>query len=392
MGLDKSATHEDIIKVYKRLIIRCHPDKGHDPKIFKEIQKAYNVLSDPKKKKIYDEYGEEGLTDAEIGEDSDLFNIFSCGTPPTNKNLKKKCKEKLVELSITLEDSYNGEKKEIEYDRRIICPKCKDVESSYLNENNTCLKCNGSGMRIITMQNKDCMDFNSQQECDECNGEGKIIKEKCQECEGNKVKNIKRKMEINLEKGVPDGHRYSIANEGDEFPDFETGDLIVAIVLQKHKDFIRKGADLLYKCKISLLESLIGFNISFNHLDGRRILIESNPDKIIQPETLKTVEGLGMPFFNSPDKYGNLYIDFKIVFPDKLDKDQKKNLCEILKNEKINIVDDLSKDIEKYHLVDYNEEKINSDYNGGKKGDLKGESDNENEEGDNNKEVNCANQ
>ena len=102
--------------------MRLHPDKGGDPVIFKEIQKAYEVLSDPKKRKIYDEYGEEALSSREIEDNFDLSNIFHVYPPYPIP--KKKCKKILVELNITLEDAYNGERKEVEFDKRIICPKC----------------------------------------------------------------------------------------------------------------------------------------------------------------------------------------------------------------------------------------------------------------------------
>ena len=143
------------------------------------------------------------------------------------------------------------------------------------------------------------------------------------------MQNIKRKIEIDLDKGVPDQHRYLMANEGNEYQNYENGDLIIEILLQKHKDFIRKGADLFYKCKISLLEALTGVKMIINHLNGRKFLIQSGPDEIIQPESLKTVKGLGMPFFNSPYKFGNLYVEFKLVFPEKLTKEQNKIPSEI---------------------------------------------------------------
>ena len=264
-----------------------------------------------------------------------------------------KCKKILVELSITLEDAYNGARKEVEYDRIIICPKCK-----------------GTGL------------FNP----NECTDKGNIIKKQCEECEGKKVQNIKRKIEIDLDKGVPDQHRYIMANEGNEYPNYENGDLIIEILLQKHKDFIRKGADLFYKCKISLLEALTGVKMIINHLNGRKFLIQSRPDEIIQPESLKTVKELGMPFFNSPNKFGNLYVEFKIVFPEKLTKEQNKILSEILKDERFNLADDLSKDMENLILEDYNESEMNPYYKGGKKEDWKGKED------DKDKGVNCANQ
>ena len=178
-----------------------------------------------------------------------------------------------------------------------------------------------------------------------------------------------------------------MSNEGDEFPGRKTGDLVIEIFLEKHKDFIRKGADLLYECKISLLEALNGVKFAINHLNGKRILIESKPDEIIQHDTLKTIKNFGMPFFNISDKYRNLFIEFKIVLLNKLTEEQKKKLNEILKEEKIIIIDDLSKDMEKVNLEDYNESETNPHYKGGKKEDWKEENSD-----DDNQNVNCNNQ
>ena len=396
MGIDKNATPQEIRKAYRKLAIKLHPDKGGDPEKFKEMQNAYEVLSDPKKREIYDKYGEEGLKDGGMG-DFDPFDFFGglggFGRSRGSQNVKKKCRAKRIELSITLEDSYNGGKKEVTYDRRIVCPKCKGSGSSNPDAKTTCSKCNGTGMRMI-IQRHGPMIMQTQTQCDECHGEGRIIKDKCKECNGNMVKTVKRKINVDLDKGVPDGHRYKMAEEGDEYPDVETGDLIIEIFLKKHKDFIRKGADLVYKCEISLLEALTGVKFAITHLDGRRILIQSGPGEIIQPETLKTVEELGMPFFNSPARYGNLYIDFQIAFPDKLSDDQSKKIAEILNNEKLNHVGSVPKDAEKYTLEDYNASETNSSYKGGKKEDWRGEGsdDEDDEDGRYHRTVNCSNQ
>ena len=100
----------------------------------------------------------------------------------------------------------------------------------------------------------------------------------------------------NLEREVRDKHRYKFPNERDEFPGKEIGDLIIEIFLEKHKDFIRKGADLFYECKISLLEAINGVKLAINFLNGKKILIEQKPYEIIQPNTVKTVKNLGMLF------------------------------------------------------------------------------------------------
>ena len=194
------------------------------------------------------------------------------------------------------------------------------------------------------------------------------------------MKKIKRRTEIDLEKAVLDGHIYKMEKEGDEDLNIETGDLTVEIILEKHKDFTRKGADLFYKCEISLLEALTGVKFIINHLNGKKILIYSNPGEIISPSTIKTVEGLGMPFFNSPNKYGNLFVDFQIIFPEILSDEQCKKFAELLNNKKIHHTENLPKDIEKYSLKDYDESKINSSYKGSKK------------EDNNDEKVNCGNQ
>ena len=373
-----------------------HPDKGGDPAKFQEMQNAYEILSDPKKRDIYDKYGEEGLKKG-MSDDFgfDPFDLFNFGpfSNHSRSNVKKKCKSKLVEMHITLENAYNGGKKEIVYDRRIICTKCKGTGSANPDAKTICSKCNGTGTRLI-VQRHGPMIMQTQTTCDECNGEGKIIKDKCKECKGKMVKNIKKKIVIEIDKGVPDGHRYTKSGEGDEYPDVEAGDLIVEIYLEKHKDFIRKGADLIYKCEISLLEALTGLKIAITHLDGRRILISTNPGEIIQPEKLKTVSELGMPFFNSPYRFGNLYLDFQIVFPNKLTEEENKKLTEILQNDRINKIGNLPKDIEKYTMEDYDASETNSSYKGGKKEDWKGEDgdDDDDEEGGYQKTVNCSNQ
>ena len=133
MGIPKTATPEEIRKAHRKLVIKLHPDKGGDPEKFKEMQNAYEVLSDRKKREIYDRYGEEGLKDGGDAEFDpfDFFGRFGPFRSRTSQNVKRKCKAKLVELSISLEDSYNGGgRKEVEYDRRIICPKCKGTGSS----------------------------------------------------------------------------------------------------------------------------------------------------------------------------------------------------------------------------------------------------------------------
>lgn len=160
-------------------------------------------------------------------------------------------------------------------------------------------------------------------------GEGTVIKDKCKQCKGEKVTYVNHSINIDLDKGIPDGHRYPFAGEGDQFPDVDTGDVVVEIYLEKHKSFLRKGADLTHKAKITLLEALTGFSYPLTHLDGRKILIQNKPGEVIQPGVLKTIRELGMPIFNAPYKHGHLYIEFEIQFPAVVNDDLAKALSQV---------------------------------------------------------------
>ena len=315
-----------------------HPDKGGDSGKFQEMQNAYEVLSDPKKREIYDKYGEEGLKEG-MGSEAEFDPFSSFFTQ--RQNVKRKCKAKLVQVKITLEEFYNGAKKTVEFDKRTICSKCKGTGSSDPDAKTRCPSCNGKGVKLV-MQRMGNMILQSQKTCDECRGEGEIIKEKCKECKGQKVKYIKTKHNLDIDKGVPDGYRYTVKDEGDQHPEIENGDTVFEIFLEPHKDFKRKGADLVYKCEISLLQALTGLKFVITHLDGKKILIYTKPGEIIEPLKMKTVKELGMPFFNSPYKYGNLYLDFEIIFPDKLTENESKKITEMRKKNILKILKSIS--------------------------------------------------
>jgi len=203
--------------------------------------------------------------------------------------------------------------------------------------------------------------------CPDCNGEGYVIKEsdKCTVCKAQKVTQEKKMLEVDVDKGAPDGKRYVFAGESDEVPGIEAGDIIVEIMIEKHKKFIRKGADLVYNASITLLEALTGFEMLVEHLDGRKIHIKNKEGDIIKPGLLKTVRECGMPFFDSPFRFGNLYINFNIIFPDKLDNSQKESLFVLFKNEKLNQITEKVEEV--YTVSDFNPADENTHHTGGKK-------------------------
>ena len=168
--------------------------------------------------------------------------------------------------------------------------------------------------------------------CDECSGRGETIDpaKMCKTCNGKKLKKETKKITIEVDKGAPNNEKYTKHGEGVEVPDAEPGDVIVVIQEKKHKLFKRKGADLFMEKEITLIEALTGLDFVLTHLDGRKIRIRNTPGQVIKPESLFTVENLGMPFHKRTYQNGNLIIQFKIKFPTEIDAKSRDLLTEAL--------------------------------------------------------------
>lgn len=383
LGVEKTATKEEIRKAYKKLIRTEHPDKGGDKEKFQKIQLAYETLNDEGKRKVYDEYGEEGLKEGMTDEPHDIFDIFG----RSQKNARRKTKSVLQELEVSLEDIFIGKEKYLEISRYRICKKCKGNGSKDPNANTKCPGCNGKRIKLVIQRMGNTI-LQSQQTCPDCRGEGYIIKneDKCTACHGQKVNRESKTLKILLDKGAPDGKRYTFEGESDEQPGYDPGDVIIEIRIKKHKIFERSGADLTMKADISLLEALTGFQLQITHLDGRKVFIKSKKGDIIKPGMMKTVKECGMPFFDHPTRFGNLYIKFNIKFPNSL-KDEQKSAITKLFPQIMNQIKDIDKIKEKYFMTEYNENFTNTYATGGNRPE-------ENEEQDERprQQVSCQNQ
>lgn len=129
----------------------------------------------------------------------------------------------------------------------------------------------------------------------------------------------KKILEVQIDKGAPNGEKYVFHGEADELPGTEPGDVVIQVNEEAHALFKRRGADLLIEKEITLLEALTGVDFVLTHLDGRKLRIKNKQGEVIKPEDIKTIEGMGMPYHKSPYKFGNLFVVFKVVFPEKLD-------------------------------------------------------------------------
>ena len=367
LGVDKNASKDEIKKAYRTLVRTKHPDKGGSEEEFQEIQLAYDTLSDENKRKVYDEYGEEGIKEGMTGEEPrDIFDIFTGGG---GKNVKRKTKSVLQEMVVSLEDIFVGKEKYLEIKRYRICKKCKGNGSKDPNANTKCPGCNGKRVKLVIQRMGNTI-LQSQQTCPDCRGEGYIIKneDKCEACNGQKVNQESKMLKILLDKGAPDGKRYTFEGESDEMPGYDPGDVIIEIRIKKHDVFERSGADLTMKADISLLESLTGFQLLITHLDGRKVLINSKKGEIIKPGMMKTVKECGMPFYDHPTRFGNLYIRFNVHFPKSLKEAQKDALQHLFPKISVQIKD-IDKIKEKYKMTEYKENMTNTYATGGNRPD-----------------------
>jgi DnaJ family protein A protein 2 len=167
-----------------------------------------------------------------------------------------------------------------------------------------------------------------QAHCDQCDGQGEIVPEggKCKECRGAKVVEKQVHLKVHVNKGMANGEKVVFRGEADQAPGMEPGDVVVQLDCVEHALFKRKGAHLFYKKKISLLESLVGFQFQILHMDNRVLTVKSDPNTIYENGCFKVIRDEGMPKANNPTQTGDLYIEFDVEFPKQLPPDARKAL------------------------------------------------------------------
>ncbi|KAK9734640.1 hypothetical protein RND81_04G153800 [Saponaria officinalis] len=340
LGVPQSASADELKKAYKKAAIKNHPDKGGDPEKFKELAHAYEVLSDPEKREIYDEYGEDALKEGMGGGGGghDPFDIFSqffggssFGGASSRGRRQRRGEDVVHPLKVSLEDLYSGTTKKLSLSRSVICSKCQG-KGSKSGASMKCGGCRGTGMKVSIRHLGPSMIQQMQHPCNECKGTGETIndKDRCPQCKGDKVVQEKKVLEVVVEKGMQHGQRITFTGEADEAPDTVTGDIVFVLQLKEHSKLKRKGQDLFYEHTLSLTEALCGFRFVLTHLDGRQLLVKSNPGEVIKPDSFKAIDDEGMPIYQRPFMKGKLYIHFTVEFPKTLSLDQVKALEGIL--------------------------------------------------------------
>ncbi|MDX1595976.1 MAG: molecular chaperone DnaJ [Nitrosopumilaceae archaeon] len=353
LGVSKDAPQSEIKSQYRKLALKFHPDRNKSEDAaehFKEVSEAYAVLSDPKKRQVYDQYGHAGVSDQYSRDDifqgagsnfndifQDLFgrsgggfdNIFESifgGRGGGFGRAQQRGSDLLYETSMNLEDVLTGKKIDAEIKKEVICDTCGGSGASPGSEKKSCSSCNGQGQVRTTRSMGGFASFVTVQPCSSCRGEGTIIEKPCKECNGQGKKRGSKKLSFEIPAGVDNGD-YTIPREGNEEPNGVNGDLIVRVRINPHEKFKRDGTDIFYDHEVSMVDAALGKEFSVPTLEGsEKIKVESGT----QPNTIIKLKGKGLPPMQSRGR-GDQYVRVVVNIPKKLSKHQKNLLDEFQK-------------------------------------------------------------
>ena len=330
LGIERNATKVEIKKAYRKLAMKYHPDKNPGDKEaeekFKLINEAYQVLSDDEKRAIYDRYGKEGLegrgfnTKTDFSDIFDMFNdIFGgFGFEEDYEDLPYDL-DKGIKVELEFEEAAYGVSKEIEIEYFSLCETC---EGSGAKTKSICPTCKGQGKVLISNGF-----MRIAQTCPNCNGRGFIIKEKCNQCNGKGYITKKEKIHIDIPAGVDTGMRMRVANKGNEGKRGR-GDLYLLFEVKPSKIFQRKGNNLIVEVPVFFTSAILGDKVKIPTLEGEKE-IEIKP--FTKNKTKIVFKNLGLPDPNSGYK-GDLYAILNIVYPKKLNSEQKELLEKLHKS------------------------------------------------------------
>merc|ERR1712025_263660 len=232
----------------------------------------------------------------------------------------RRTKNLVHQLSVSLEDMYNGVVRKLALQKNVICDACDGVGGKQ-GAVQKCPNCRGTGMQVRIQQLGPGMMQQIQSMCGECHGEGERVdpKLRCKKCSGKKVNRERKILEVEVNKGMEDGQKITFSGEGDQEPGLEPGDIIIILDEKAHPTFQRHGGDLVTKMELDLVEALCGFQRTVTTLDDRTLVITHIPGEVMKHGDVRQIMNEGMPTYRSPYDKGRLIIQFSVKFPEKID-------------------------------------------------------------------------
>ena len=352
LGVSKGASDAEIKKAYRKLAMKYHPDYNPGDKDaeakFKEINEANEVLSDPKKRQLYDQYGFAGVDPTYAaqngggpggfsgfgGDGVDLGDIFGdifgggfggfggSSRQANNPNAPRKGQDIRVRITLSFDEAVHGCKKNITITRQQECTECHGSGCAAGTSPETCPDCGGRG-QVNVQQRTPFGVISTTKTCTRCGGKGKIVEKPCQKCRGGGRVSKRRELEVNIPAGIDDRQVISVRGEGSMGSNGgPSGDLHVSVFVRPHPFFEREGYNIWYDCKVNFVQAALGDSIMVPTIDGK---VKFDLPAGTQPGTVMSLKGKGIQYLNSRGR-GDQYIRIIVEVPKDLTAPQREAL------------------------------------------------------------------
>lgn len=348
LNVSRDADKEEIKRAYRRLARKYHPDVNKEPgaeERFKEINRAYEVLSEPEMKARYDRFGEAGVSGAgagaggfqdfgDIGGFGDILESFfsgfsgGMGGQTARRRGPVRGDDLRLDLKLEFKEAVFGGDKEIRINHMESCGTCNGTGAKPGTKPKNCQTCSGSG-QIRRATRTPFGSFTQVSACPSCNGVGQVIEEKCQTCGGSGSKQVTKKLKITIPAGVDNGTRLRVSGEGDAGGrGGPPGDLYVYLFVNEDPDFRRDGINVLSELKISYLEAILGSRREIKTVEGSSELVIPAGT---QPNTVLSLENSGVPRLGNPVSRGDHLITVLVEIPTRISGEERQHLEELAK-------------------------------------------------------------